>query len=733
VLAKATFGGRTATDTAVAANTDVTFATISNLTPGPNNLRAQLTAYAPALDQAKFNCGAYAIQRTFAMFVCLRGSQDSYGWLAVYNFGNGLPIGSGGNGAVVAAMAHWSHPKSRWCMVHAPLDNGHVPVMTISNQFAKGGGVGLGRYEMRLQTPMPATEAVMTINVTSTCSAGSPACQPGDPVSPNPDEWLMGLAVNDLFGIGGEVFRVTAKSSSTSITVQRNYTLTGATAHAVNDPIGMICNAQVFLTANPSDRASSIQTTEMNWAFLQAPNPSATSIYYGLRTVTASHTGYRAPFWFGDSYNVITGDASDPATWTLPPIYASVFDPPFAGIAPVEDPNRFETHPSYQNNFAVGVEKNWIVDAHPFIGIIANSVTPVTGALYRYALREGDGTLHRKHVPTFAFSGNKILRDVSGPSSVITGNASDAYKYCVALSANECMGGSVAGDIYVNVPASVTLSCPPSPPVVADFCINDKGFRGMSVGQALIQPGLTPAQTSTTQRALMRLFIEPRVAANTSNVKSLPDGSWLMWGGLLIKNPGQPTADGVDRTTFVPTLINVPAPTVAGVVSAVIEFGYHEDGSPTSYWCTSRADTCVADSSTVRASNPFKFKSVEATPGVPCALGCTIAIPAIPQRIVYWAVKYRDATGSVVAVGPKARAWKGHPYPSGTRRGDDRGGLPDHPRSSPNVSVSGQSVTFTATVTGEYRDIHRKCSSGRLRFAFSETLPRPDSSGSRAE
>ena len=44
------------------------------------------------------------------------------------------------------------------------------------------------------------------------------------------------------------------------------------------------------------------------------------------------------------------------------------------------------------------------------------------------------------------------MLDISGPSSVLTGNVSDSYKFCIVKNAGECTGGSQPGDVYVNVP-----------------------------------------------------------------------------------------------------------------------------------------------------------------------------------------------------------------------------------------------------------------------------------------
>jgi len=85
------------------------------------------------------------------------------------------------------------------------------------------------------------------------------------------------------------------------------------------------------------------------------------------------------------------------------------------------------------------------------------------------------------------------------------------------------------------------------------------------------------------------------------------------------------------------------------VDNAVIEFGYAENGPAANLYCTSRQETCAAQSATVDPNTPYVFAQTEAVTGAPCASGCVVAIPGIPQRLVYYRVKYRDAANNVLA------------------------------------------------------------------------------------
>jgi len=84
--------------------------------------------------------------------------------------------------------------------------------------------------------------------------------------------------------------------------------------------------------------------------------------------------------------------------------------------------------------------------------------------------------------------------------------------------------------------------------------------------------------------------------------------------------------------------------------NVVVEFGYAENGSPDSFFCTSRQEACVAASSTVSQALPFFYAQSETYRGVPCGSGCAVEIPALSQRVLYYRWKHLDASGAVVAV-----------------------------------------------------------------------------------
>ena len=116
-----------------------------------------------------------------------------------------------------------------------------------------------------------------------------------------------------------------------------------------------------------------------------------------------------------------------------------------------------QTHPDYSKLGSDPVS-NYGVDFRPFEGIQgapwASDISLVAGTLYKIA--NISSTLHPKIFDTQGTSARHILRNVSGPGSVIAGDSSGYYTICQALLANECRSGSSAGDLFVNVPYLLT-------------------------------------------------------------------------------------------------------------------------------------------------------------------------------------------------------------------------------------------------------------------------------------
>ena len=269
---------------------------------------------------------------------------------------------------------------------------------------------------------------------------------------------------------------------------------------------------------------------------------------------------------------------------------------------------------------------------------------------------------------TGASCGSHPLIDVSGPSASIPTDASGSYTYGIVRAAGELRSGSTVGQVYVNCPGVAWLYCNGSAihggsPLAPgnDICVGNIG----NAADAIIQYSLDQDDYyGASRRALVSATSRLRMVYGFENNALLPDNSWIlyrqewmnyqrpeMW---MAKNLPYPPRDSVARGTFVPWPVRVSPPAGLDVNNAVIEFGYQEYGAPQAINCTTRNDACITTStaSTVPPGNqPFYFAS-ENPAGASCASGCTITIPAISQRILYYQIQYRSADNTVLYTGP---------------------------------------------------------------------------------
>jgi len=340
-----------------------------------------------------------------------------------------------------------------------------------------------------------------------------------------------------------------------------------------------------------------------------------------------------------------------------------------------------EDHPSPAGSGASTYEQSFGYDVTP-IGGGANrpQFTQVSGPLwvatpssnvdaddiFGYGGPGGYGQINRKAVATGATCGSHPLSDVSGPGSTITNTSSSSYQYCVARVNGECYAGASVGQIYVNCPG-ITYSSP-----VGCSGVATHGETPFGVGQDICVGNITNSADalyeftlSTTdqygayRRVLSQETMWPRMVNGFENAWVTPDNSHIlfrcefcayqsqeMW---MAQNLPSPSEDSIARWAFVPLSVTVLPLAGLDVNNAIVEFGYQEDGAPQLIDCTTRKDACIATASTVTPGNqPFYFAS-ENPAGAPCATGCTIAIPAISQRVLYYQVKYRAANNTVLA------------------------------------------------------------------------------------
>src|SRR6185312_15367876 len=116
------------------------------------------------------------------------------------------------------------------------------------------------------------------------------------------------------------------------------------------------------------------------------------------------------------------------------------------------------------------------------------------------------------------------------------------------------------------------------------------------------------------------------------------------------KLPPWPAYDSENRGGFVNLHVTIGKSNNTAAPNARIRFGYAENGPPDSYFCTARQEACTT------GGTPFAYAS-ETQTQTSCTSGCTIDIPAISGRVVYYVLDWLDAYGNLIQTGsPQATA-----------------------------------------------------------------------------
>jgi hypothetical protein len=241
------------------------------------------------------------------------------------------------------------------------------------------------------------------------------------------------------------------------------------------------------------------------------------------------------------------------------------------------------------------------------------------------------------------------------------------------------VAGSAQGDIYANWPVPYLFDAGGVGPGIGpqpNHCNNGDSNCGLQVFNtgfsvnSIAEQRFTIGASSTGNLSRLLSFGLQRYRYQDVNghPQTLPDGSWLIILGigmmgqsghevwLLALRPPNAAADSFDRTTFIPAAVTVAAAQLPGGTTNIISrFGYAENGTPTNAYCTSRQEECIANYTGTVPAVPFSFPS-DGTPsagegnvaGLACASGCTLTIPAIPQRVLWHQEVYRNASNAVL-------------------------------------------------------------------------------------
>jgi hypothetical protein len=384
---------------------------------------------------------------------------------------------------------------------------------------------------------------------------------------------------------------------------------------------------------------------------------------YGVGSASNTFSLVGQGYFSGINYGYAIRDSKPLSAVGSPADLYVNMDPKFSGVAGV--PFTFlQMYASKHQWTAPDPEKRWALDFRHlngsfgipqdsgFTSLAANMITPVAGtsSVYRISVLGG---VNVKKIPLLGFAGRYLLHENSSALAGDTLTDADQFRFCYAYRDAECRHDATAGQAFVNVPgATLTGFCQ-----AAQFARNIPCLMtAHPLGAWAIQFDATRHDaTGAGIRRLTMGFMGPGRQYAYGNLRATPDGKWALMSGwwidgvredaLLVKLPSFRETDSANRSDFAPVTVIVGSQ--VGATQAVVDFGYAEYG----FRCTARAEPCSAIGSTVDAQNPFMFAS-ELTGGAPCSIGCTIQIPALPARVLYYQIRYLDATGQTVQTMP---------------------------------------------------------------------------------
>ena len=339
----------------------------------------------------------------------------------------------------------------------------------------------------------------------------------------------------------------------------------------------------------------------------------------------------------------------------------------FAGYSPAY---QWQSYPS-QLQFSNPDTSNgrWMTDwnaLNPSTGLSADQPSSIgsnwnngtlvggTTSVWKFTPTGGVPPAPYKIIPPIAYAGHYLLQDVSSAS---TGNiVTDAtpWTFCVAYAVNECRTGSSINDVYETVPqAGGTQSGQLGQCFTNWFdenmpCIITLQYHGASMVQLAIDRA---DPTGKNSRKITTGFMGPGIEMSFTGATIEPTGQWALFNCIwcngvrselfMAQLPPFPAGQPSSSQNFVS--VPVQLGTSSAYNQARVRFGYAENGATSNYYCTPRAETCVASS----ALSPFSYITSDGAGYQTCSGGCTINIPAIPGRVLYYVVDRHNSTSGV--------------------------------------------------------------------------------------
>jgi hypothetical protein len=362
--------------------------------------------------------------------------------------------------------------------------------------------------------------------------------------------------------------------------------------------------------------------------------------------------GYNAG-QYGFGYGVRSG--------TLPGFFSKQFDYglgmlyTFSGS--IAGLDAIQTHPGSLLSYdAMGNRTVFGLDGRPLGGAGGGdplvwyhnlSVVPNTQHVYKISLPLqtaggqpfASAALERKRRAMIGWYGHTLLRDISGPNSQISDNTPDTF--CIADLPGECVSGSQRGEEFVSVVnADVSGQC------LLSYTKRTPCLAALpnEVGRFVQYDVSKPDPAGARWRVLTSFWGGPGRTNNYANVHGTDGADWVLGVGKWVNGVrsqiyGAKLPSWQLDSQYRGDFIKVPIKVGGRQGDKVrIRFGYDAN-----LRCTTRQEAC----STGAANNdPFAWES-EPVNWTACDNGCTVTIPAIGNRVLYYVIDRKDMLGNI--------------------------------------------------------------------------------------
>jgi hypothetical protein len=394
------------------------------------------------------------------------------------------------------------------------------------------------------------------------------------------------------------------------------------------------------------------------WSIFDATSLSPLqTLWDGMTTLRAT---YRSRVGYNFSYITAPSTFSAmtaPFSCVLGAVTANVCTP----VVGLGNPNAVDTHLSWPYI----AQPAWFLDGRPLdYGLTNNSNlgTQVSGTLYRFTYAQRGFSSAQaavsadKVLPPVATCGQHPLLNIGGPGAVIDGTGANGYKYLTVVNAGEGVSGSNPGDLYVNCPGASVIGS-------NDGGLGNNGGNVIDItlapngawahGNVQVDVSKPSAADGSRTRWLGHTLARYRFYNGFWNVRATPDGLGMLSQVIGLNGNASATVmtvlppivyDSINGADFVPVTFQLNPPAGYSIDNAIVEFGYAENGDPAiGPFCTSRQETCAKGS---QSGNIFHYETSESGSysGQPCSSGCTVTVPAISGRSLYYRVKFRNGS-----------------------------------------------------------------------------------------